>query len=662
MVVSKIDKSIVYTERRAISDDDKGYMSCLYEIELFDNDVVICLGKEKHQYSSTKGVTYYPIYLVADNKIKLQIGVYEMQSNSVISHIDDEGDLSIEDLDPVIYSFVTKDLLKHSGSSPLYYTKPKDLIKPVKKEDNREKKEDEEEEEDPDNVTYVDKSAISLTAADTKDLSNVFELDTQRSMPELLPRETEQDAKDLKKAFVQNPNKPWIQRFAENAMFDLVKNERASLECAVRDAYASIGHKTQADILRKTIARSMTEDVYNNLLDKYLLLKEEIANYDKDMREIKKSIALYKTRIEKSVQKDEQQQIIEQASALRDKYKELAAYKKMADKDFSTVSFISSIKSFDQFVKHVENQGMPDPLEAISILEEELGCKVLLFNKTAYDQGDMLSVLHCGKNNALMSRPKYYILLSYDNNDFELISYKSKRIFMFDELPYIVKTMIVNKCLERNCGNLCNNTDVRKFQRSIGVAPTTDDDEDDTDTNDGEDVFIYHANSMKGALVGDKLRPTHVVKYRILENVPGWRRILDDTSITPFKLDGKRWQSVEHYKQASKFKKQNPDFYKTFSLDAETDVSKDVKKARQAGGKTGKLRPKNIQIDADYYGVGGMGRAADERFAALVAKFNHNEDARRILLATGSSQLRHYEKGQPLKPDTLLMQARDAVK
>ena len=106
MVVSKLDKTITYVERKAINDDDKGYMSCLYEIDILDHDVVICIGKEKHQYSSTKGITYFPIYLVSNNKIKSQIGVYEMHAKDVIARIDDEGDLNIEDIEPLFFSFV----------------------------------------------------------------------------------------------------------------------------------------------------------------------------------------------------------------------------------------------------------------------------------------------------------------------------------------------------------------------------------------------------------------------------------------------------------------------------------------------------------------------------------------------------------------------------
>ena len=127
-----------------------------------------------------------------------------------------------------------------------------------------------------------------------------------------------------------------------------------------------------------------------------------------------------------------------------------------------------------------------------------------------------------------------------------------------------------------------------------------------------------------------------------LSKISQWRKKLSNFWIQPFCLDGFRWNSVEHYYQASKFKVANHSFYVSFSADSGTALSKYALKAKQAGGKDlrGRYRPISIKLDDDFFK--GPCRGAQEMYKAQFAKFSQNEDLKALLLSTKDATLRHF--------------------
>jgi len=120
--------------------------------------------------------------------------------------------------------------------------------------------------------------------------------------------------------------------------------------------------------------------------------------------------------------------------------------------------------------------------------------------------------------------------------------------------------------------------------------------------------------------------------------------------MAPFKLDNRTWNSVEHYYHANKFKKNHPDFYQLFTVESDSDISKDAAFAKGAGGKTGNFkkmnykRPKDIVIDEDFF---SSGRAQQVMEAGQRAKYTQNEIPKRVLLATKNAKLQHHVRGSP---------------
>jgi predicted NAD-dependent protein-ADP-ribosyltransferase YbiA (DUF1768 family) len=673
MVVSQIDKSINYEERKTINDDDLGYASSLFQMDILGKDVVITLGKEKHTYNS-KNIAFFPIYLVANNKIKSQIGVYEMKTTEVIQNLDTEGDINIEDIEPLLFSFVKPKFLEKSGSNPDFYIKAALSKKEsALSEIEEEKKEDEDEDEDDINdarkVSIKNKDETKQIKATEED---IFKIDATKKMPDMLPEETADDADEITKNYVTEPTHNWLQKFMENTEYNIVNNEGAGdcFFCVIRDAFLQIGHETTVTKLRAIVAKETTQEIYENYLDRYLGLVGEIGDATKDMNDIKKALTVFKSRVEKTPDKKEKQKILTSSEELTKKFKNLTTSKKITEGYLTDVKFMENIHSIEGFKKEIMKSSYWADEFAISIIEKELNIKVIVLSEYSYRQGDNNSVMTCistPTNSEIKEkiRPKFYIITSHSRDHYQSVAYKGKKLFAFSELPYHIKTLIVNKCMENNAGTFNMIPDFQHFQKKLGITSPEEEDDDDNNEDDNADVFLFHAHSADykpGLVKGEKIDKLRSSEYRQLNKMPNWRRMLDDQYASPFKLDSLEWKTVEHYYQASKFYKQNLEFYKQFSLTMKTDISEDVDMARGAGSASGKYnkvikRPKNISIDPDFYGY----RERETRKLAVMTKFSQNEELKRVLLNTKNAILKHYVKGAKPETDTILMEVRKAV-
>ena len=118
MVLSKINESIEYPDIKTVDMNDVGYDANLYEFELMPRvKAIIALCKVKYT-NAEKNVFYIPVYLVDDDEISIQIGVYEFLSQNYESLLDEDNDFDISRLNsdiPLFYRFVTKKLLLENG-------------------------------------------------------------------------------------------------------------------------------------------------------------------------------------------------------------------------------------------------------------------------------------------------------------------------------------------------------------------------------------------------------------------------------------------------------------------------------------------------------------------------------------------------------------------
>ena len=756
MVVSNINSNVSYPERKTIDEDDKGQDVSMFQIKLFEIDVVIALGNIKYNFANDN-VVYCPVYIIVDESDKIyQIGVYEILKKKYDKgkYLDEDGDLDISKLKgPLLYTFVNKDYIQKCMKNEILVedesSKTKDDVT-----DEEDDVEDEEEEEGEEEKKEKDKKAQDEDEEVEDDLNAETKSPTLSNPPPVLvdlnieenvddddfftEGETDKDEKKERKKYKKptdrsDPNS-WIQEYLHNNNYSILDNEGQG-DCffaVIRDAYKNINKDVSVGKLREILTQNTTQEQYQNYKERYTLIKNELTDIRRQIpdtkiktKEIKKKYnkLVRSAKKEKDVptrakQMKEAKQEKKKYDTSKEKEGQLERDLKEAKHNWGDIKWMKGITSLDKLKSKMLTCNFWADSVTSDVLELALNTKLVIISSKNWSSGT--PPLICGNfvqqqvEEKGYFKPKYYILMEHTGSHYKLIKYKGKGIFRFHEIPYGLKTQIVNRCMKSRGKTLYNY--IPKFARLIGERIEVPEgkqleeligDEgkkDGEDNNDGDGIeidedegpemtptptpedgslfsdethFVFYSKSSDkkpGMGAGEKIADGDVEKYVPLTKMKNWRRVLsnmyvktDETgNVVPlFKLDGKNWASVEHYYHANKFKKNNPDFYNIFSMDSKSVICKDPKMALGAGGKTGIVRqkdpetkktkiifrrPKNVVMDEDFFDDKNNEKVMEK---GQQAKYENedNEVERNVLLATKDAKLLHYVVSRAKKED-----------
>jgi len=690
MVSSEINPKIKYIEVKTIDAEDAGHTSSIYEIELFDILVAVVLGKPKYTFSQ-HDVVYYPVYVISKNKIKSQIGVFELESNKVLNALDGDGDLEIYKLgEPLLYSFVNKNYINKSNSDPnIYYNDYNANFKKVveteitkiqteKERNDAESEKGEIAENDEDEVFKLkvsnEKVSKEKEKIETTLEKGVFTVDKNFEKPALLTEETESE----KPEFHKNAKNTWIENFMRNNNYKITEVE-SNGDCffaVIREAFKTIGYTTSVAKLRALVAHEASDEIYREHRTLYFQLETERKIIEDDIKLIKKTNLEYQKRMKKVTELEESKKLEAEVNKLKEDYKKKK--KELAESNEnieSHVGFIKNIDTFEKYQQYIQTSSFWADAWSVSVIEKALNIKLMIFSEKSYKENSLDSVFNCGiinndiENNGTFN-PDFYIMTTYSGDHYRLITYKNKSIFTFTEIPFNVKNLVVNKCLERNSGLYYLIQDFRNYKSNLGLdaneGKPENEIEEEIQTNhsdlyDLDAELSFYENAQTDTNPGKGLRETvaknKIVDFIQLAKIPEWRRKLSDKWVgTQMTVDNHKWATVAHYTLASRFKKGHPDFYLQFALDnGETELSKDPKLAlKVVEDKPKKYFPKGVKQDVDY----ALGRDEEERLTALRAKFFQNEDLKQLLLLTNRAKLSMFRRGEPEFTDISLMRIR----
>ena len=756
MVVSVLDKSINYPEIRSINEDDKSTDVSLFFIELLDVQIVASVGSEQYTFID-KGIAYIPLYLIHDDKGEAQIGVYEFMAADVTNLLDSDGNIDVELLnEPLLYSFVTKEYLeKYADEVQKHITDSDDDTSTEESTtDEDEGHIDMEDEEDEDEEDEDDEASLSLTGLQTKlkgesvlphedtIIKELFEEDVDKGeTKDKLTGETKEDDNKYRSTFKSGSN--WIQKYMKNNNYQIVDNEGGG-DCffaVIRDAFKSIGKNVSVGELRSILAREATEEVFQGNKMMYDMFNNEIITTKEQMKKLEKEFSYNKKLLQRTVKvptpsvpedkngislptekkapkssltekiksapailsRQDKKHLIALSKELKRKWHQLKQEHEYARENIEEYKHMKGINTLEDFREKIKTSSFWAETWTISTIERVLNVKVIILSEEAYMRGDYGSVLQCGQlnDNVLQDKgiftPKHYIITEYLGDHYKSVSYKGRKILRYENIPYHLKEIVVDKCMEKNAGVYSIIPKFKSFKEhlqhkeidevgevEVGEVEVGEVEEDgselETDKTpigtpvepklyDEDIVFQFYkrsADKSPGKGSGEKIPVSKRMQFAELDAIKDWRRILSNFAHTPFELDGHKWLSVEHYFQASKFKEENPGFYDQFAMDSKTELGKVLSQnpemAKGAGSETGKykgkqIRPKEIKVESKFF----TEKASGVMDKALHAKFTQNEEAKKVLKATKDAKLVVYAKGSPAETFTILMKVRNTL-
>lgn len=663
MVKSKLNDKINYEEKQAIEEEDKELETSLYSILYHEIKCVIALGSVKKTHDRY-GVLYVPIYLaLLPSEKTIQIGVYEFKSSRLLSLTDSDGDLHLAFMgEPLLYGFVDQGFLKEKLSDQ-YDNEIWNSLN------------DEPEEE------YIIGDEIA-----GKPFVKMYENDEIENLENKQPG-----------PYNSMKSSNWVQSFLKNNRYKFIRvpGDGDCLFTTIKLGYESIGINLPVAKMREMVSNDTNQEQFDSYNEFYTLYKNEVETTTNTIIKLKNQFDIIKGKLKKLKGKDTEQynKNREIAKEIKAKYTESKKDLDNANDNLSDLDWFKDIKSLSDLKEHIKKSTFWADETAITKLEYLINTKIIILSKDN-------QTISCGFVDERITKegnynPMYYIIVSHhkEGGHYDLIGYQYpddvRKIFRYHELPFDLKSKIKETCMEkgdtvytfiplfnkilRNKEN--EDSDVNEttqaqnieFEDSAEVSEENNksepkeniDESDDSgvvgykfldDNNkdnlyDDNVVFQFYSKSNKkpypGKGSGETISDDRKNDFDELSKITDWRKMLSNMYISPFELDGLQWNSVEHYYHANKFKN-NPEFYKQFSLNSKSIISTDPLKAKTAGGPTGKVdgkkfRPNDVRMDEEFI----KNKRSITMEKAQKAKYTQNEELKKMLLATKDAKLVH---------------------
>lgn len=589
MIPSRIQpEKVQYTENRQIEPIDKKTPLVFFEdfyVLPKSPPIQVAVGKKKH----IQGLYYYHVYAATETQFQTQIGVMEIAEDDYLKSLDKDNEPDPSQYRLVLYSFITPKAIRLIEKNQ----KKDDVISIREFQPVTQKEPEPEEEED----ILIHPKSRKNTQPSKKRLLKDDPQATQKHI--LLPTETKEEAErsiqEFKKYDNQYKNEAtWLQSRMKNLHYSVipVKGDGHCFFHTLVLAFQDIGKITTVEECRQYLSeRPSIKKTYQEERQLYIGFMELKNN----LLHTNEGIDQRLTDIHKLL-KPPTVLSAEDRIKLEQEKQGLIAHKKenvldlqAVDKDIQMiVPNMEKIDTLEKYKQYVRTENYWANEWAIEQLENEFKVKILIFSKGTDEKKLQFTTV------GTLQNPEYYIMdMFVHGNHYDLVEYRKRRIFTFDELPYSVKCLGIHNRMDKKI------KDFKHFRCELNLGEDDDEDDDDENREEGETNSgggiepndtrpILHIGSSK-----EIDRENSAIFFKLRKN-KDWSHQLSDPFLTPLEIDGHTWNSVTHYVLAGHYKKDSPFYFEfTKDLGIGSPISSFVEVAEKAAKKPGVYRLKS---------------------------------------------------------------------
>jgi len=676
MITSNIDSKVEYAIINNIDKSDLNHEAFVYNAKIYNKHIKFVLGTPRFDFLSNN-IIYFNIYLANNGSVVSKIGIYETNNSDYTSLLDANGDVDLNKMsEPIIFSFA-KPLIMNNY----------ELIDKFETMSNTSDFNSTDDGDDGSNISDVQSISGDDNDDDDDDEKPQKLSTTSYDLMELNSQTKEESDYEMSK-YEEDPSQKWINNYLRSNKYEIIDNEGGG-DCffaVLRDALRSVKIDTSVKSIREKLANEVDEEILATYKEFFGLFYNNMKTSETKLKEHKKKHYTLKKMITASSDGPDKIKMISDAKSNFDSMSSISDQNKELEELTREFEFMKDVETIDDLKKVIMEVGgkyWADNWAPVT-LERLYKVKFIVLSQDHFLSGEKELVLQCSEADKKLQvqgifEPSYYIMTDYIKGvHYKLITYDKnikRGALTFNELPYRIKELVLEKCMEKGAGLYVLIPDFKAFANTNGVQTSTIsktskyDSLVNTKTPKSQDysdsiiIQIYSKSKHEkvGEGSGESIKPELKTSKNVLElnnkkKYPEWRKKLDNDYLVPnLVIDGNNWASVKHYMFGSRFK-ELVDLYSKFMKNGEVGTnSEDALKLYNSN--IVKKSVKSVILNDEEFKKIESGLLEK----ALYSKFTQNDELREILLLTGDALINAFKQTKGASPALELMKVRKLI-